>query len=56
MKELLQLVLEFERLSSGIVKRGVDLSKYIGLRHQKTKKLPIFMIKVEGEAQYLYDR
>ncbi|MBU1912410.1 MAG: DNA topoisomerase (ATP-hydrolyzing) subunit B [Candidatus Omnitrophica bacterium] len=55
LKELLQLVLEFERLSSSIVKRGVDLSKYIGLRHQKTKKLPIFMIKVEGKAQYLYD-
>lgn len=55
LKELLQLVLEFERLSSSIVKRGVDLSKYIGLRHHKTKKLPIFMIKVEGEAQYLYD-
>ncbi|MEK7868545.1 MAG: toprim domain-containing protein, partial [Candidatus Omnitrophota bacterium] len=55
LKELLQLVLEFERLSSSIVKRGVSLSKCIGLRHQKTKKLPLFMIKVEGEAQYLYD-
>ncbi|PIP67879.1 MAG: DNA topoisomerase (ATP-hydrolyzing) subunit B [Candidatus Omnitrophica bacterium CG22_combo_CG10-13_8_21_14_all_43_16] len=55
LKELLQLVLEFERLSSSIVKRGVDLSKYIGLRHKKTKKLPLFMIKVEGEAQFLYD-
>jgi len=55
LKELLQLVLEFERLSSSIVKRGVDLSKYVGLRHQKTKKLPIFMIKVEGQPQFLYD-
>ncbi|MDO8602475.1 MAG: DNA topoisomerase (ATP-hydrolyzing) subunit B [Candidatus Omnitrophota bacterium] len=55
LKELLQLVLEFERLSSSIVKRGVVLSKYIGLRHTKTKKLPIFMIKVEGEPQFLYD-
>jgi len=55
LKELLQLVLEFERLSLGISKRGVELSKYIGLRHQKTKKLPIFMIKVEGETQFIYD-
>ena len=55
LKELLQLVLEFERLSSGILKRGVELSEYIGFRHQKTKKLPIFMIKVEGKAQFLYD-
>jgi len=55
LKDLLQLVLEFDRLSSGIGKRGVELSKYMGFRHQKTKKLPLFMIKVEGEAQFLYD-
>ena len=55
LKELLQLVLEYERLSSAIVKRGVELSKYVCFRHPKTKKLPIFMIKVEEEPQFLYD-
>ena len=55
LKELLQLVLEFDRLSSAVIKRGVELSKYIGFRHQKTKKLPIYMVKVEDEAQFLYD-
>ena len=55
LKELLQLVLEYDRLSSSIVKRGAELSKYIGFRHPKTKKLPLYMVKVEGEPQFLYD-
>jgi len=55
LKELLQLVLEFERLSSSINKRGVELSKYLCFRHPKTKKLPLFMIKVEDNPQFLYD-
>jgi DNA gyrase subunit B len=55
LKELLQIALEFDRLSSTIVKRGVELSKYLGFRHQKTKKLPLFMIKVGEEPQFLYD-
>ena len=55
LKELLQLVLEYERLSSSIVKRGAELSKYLSFRHQKTKKLPLYMIKVGGDTQFLYD-
>jgi len=55
LKELLQLVLEYDRLSSSIAKRGAELSKYLSFRHQKTKKLPLYMIKVEGETQFLYD-
>ena len=55
LKELLQLVHEFDRLGRAIEKRGVDLSNYIGFRHKKPKKLPIFMIKVEDSTQFLYD-
>ena len=55
LKELLQLVLEYERLSSSIVKRGAELSKYLSFRHQKTKKLPLYMIKVGEYTQFLYD-
>ena len=55
LKELLQIVLELEKMSSAVVKRGAELSKYLGFRHKKTKKLPIYMVKVEGEAQFLYD-
>jgi len=55
LKELLYLVAEFDRLSVAIGRRGVKLSKYLGFRHKKTKKLPVFMVKVEGEPQFLYD-
>ena len=55
LKELLHLVSEFDRLAWAIERRGVELSKYLGFRHKKTKKLPIYMVKVEGEAQFLYD-
>jgi DNA gyrase/topoisomerase IV subunit B len=33
----------------------VKLQNYLGLRHPKTKKLPIFMVKVEEETQFLYN-
>ncbi|MDP8229578.1 MAG: DNA topoisomerase (ATP-hydrolyzing) subunit B [Candidatus Gorgyraea atricola] len=55
LKELLSLVLGFDKLAGAIERRGVKLSKYLGFRHKKTKKLPIYMVKVEGEAQFLYD-
>jgi len=55
LKELLQLVLEYDKLSSSIVKRGAELSKYLCFRHPKTKKLPLFMVKVEEEAHFFYD-
>jgi len=55
LKELLGLVLEFDRLAGAIERRGVKLSKYMGFRQKKTKKLPIFMVEVEEETQFLYD-
>ncbi len=55
LKELLNLVLGFDKLAGAIERRGVKLPKYLGFRHKKTKKLPIYMVKVEGEAQFLYD-
>ncbi|MBU1006107.1 MAG: DNA topoisomerase (ATP-hydrolyzing) subunit B [Candidatus Omnitrophica bacterium] len=55
LKEILHLVQEFERLAWAIERRGVKLSKYLSFRDKKTKKLPIYMVKVEEEAQFLYD-
>ena len=55
LKELLNLVLEFGKLARAIERRGVKLPKYLDFRHKKTKKLPIYMVKVEGDAQFLYD-
>jgi len=57
-KQLLELlggVTALERFSRPIERKGVKLSKYIGMRSPKTKKLPIFMVKVEGDTQFLYN-
>ncbi len=55
LKDLLHLVLEFDRYAFAIERRGVKLTEYIDFRHKKTKKLPIFMVKVEENIQFLYD-
>jgi len=54
LKELLALLLRLEKLSSAIERRGVKFSQYLKMRHEKTKKLPVYRVKVEGEYQYLY--
>ena len=33
----------------------MEFSKYIGFRHKKTKKLPLYMVKVEHEDHFLYN-
>lgn len=53
-KRLLELLVELENLSRAVERKGVKFSKYLGLRDQKTKKLPIFKVKVEGKDKFLY--
>ncbi len=55
LKAILDDLVKLESLSSAIETRGVEFSKYISFRHKKTKKLPIYMVKVEGEDQFLYN-
>jgi DNA gyrase subunit B len=33
----------------------VSFAKYIGFRHKKTKKLPLYLVKVEGQDHFLYN-
>ncbi len=54
LQELLELLMRLEKLSSAIERRGVKIGKYLELRDEKTKKLPIYRITVEGEYVYLY--
>jgi DNA gyrase subunit B len=54
-KTLLQLLVELEGLSSAIVRKGVSFTDYVAKRHQKTKKLPIYRAKVEGNNQFFYN-
>jgi len=55
LKELLDRLIELEKLGNGIKRRGVQFHKYITFRHPKTKKMPIYIAHVEGETQFLYD-
>ncbi|MEI8345426.1 MAG: toprim domain-containing protein, partial [Candidatus Omnitrophota bacterium] len=50
-----ELLTKLERLSTAIERGGVKLSKYLKMRQEKTKKLPLYRIKVDGEHKYLYD-
>ncbi|MFH1777710.1 MAG: DNA topoisomerase (ATP-hydrolyzing) subunit B [Candidatus Omnitrophota bacterium] len=53
-KYLLELIIELEQIERFLHKRGVSLAKYATLKHPKTKKMPIYMIKVEGDSMFLY--
>ncbi len=55
LRTLLELLTELEGLAHSIERRGVKFSKYLGLRHKKTKKLPIYRAKVEQEPIFLYN-
>ncbi|MBI4432357.1 MAG: DNA topoisomerase (ATP-hydrolyzing) subunit B [Candidatus Omnitrophica bacterium] len=53
--ELLKLLTSLEKIATGLSKRGVELPKYLSLINKKTKKLPLYRIKVDDEYQFLYD-
>jgi DNA gyrase subunit B len=55
LKAILDALVELESLSNAIDRRGVEFSKYISFRHKKTKKLPLYMVKVEYEDHFLYN-
>ena len=55
LKAILDALVELEGFTNAIERSGADLSKYISLRHKKTKKLPLYMVKVEGESHFLYN-
>lgn len=55
LKSILDALVELESLGNAIDRSGVNLSKYISLRHKKTKKLPIYVIKVEQNTHFLYN-
>ena len=52
--DLLQLLVELEKLGRILNKKGVEIAKYFQFRHQKTKKMPIYRVKVEGKDHFLY--
>ena len=53
-RELLQLLTDLEYLARGLSKKGVPLARYLGMRHPKTRHLPVYRVKLDGEFRYLY--
>ena len=53
-QDLLELLVEMEKIGRILDKKGVDFAKYLALRHPKTKKLPIYRAKVEGKEHFVY--
>ncbi|MEW6101312.1 MAG: DNA topoisomerase (ATP-hydrolyzing) subunit B [Candidatus Omnitrophota bacterium] len=53
-KDLLELLVELEKLGKGIDKKGVEFAKYLTFMHPKTKKMPIYRVKVEGKDHFIY--
>jgi DNA gyrase subunit B len=53
-KDLLILLFEIDKLARQLEKKGVELAKYLIFRHPKTKKMPIYRVKVEGKYHFLF--
>ncbi len=53
-KELLKLLVELDKLGRYLDKKGVNFAEYLSFRHPKTKKMPIYRVKVEGKDQFVY--
>ncbi|MDD5771015.1 MAG: DNA topoisomerase (ATP-hydrolyzing) subunit B [Candidatus Omnitrophica bacterium] len=53
-KELLRLLVELDKLGKCLEKKGVNFSSYLNSRHPKTKKMPIYRVKVDGNALFVY--
>jgi DNA gyrase subunit B len=54
-KDLLGSLTEMEHLARILLKRGVDFENYIHMYDHKSHKLPRYLLKVDGQAQFLYD-
>ncbi|MFH0762976.1 MAG: DNA topoisomerase (ATP-hydrolyzing) subunit B [Candidatus Omnitrophota bacterium] len=53
-KDLLALLVELEKIGKILEKRGVRFAQYLTSRHPKTKKMPIYKVKVEEATHFLY--
>jgi len=54
LRDIVAALMRLEKLSKAIERRGVKFYDYVGMVQAKTKKLPIFMVKVEGTTQFVY--
>ncbi len=55
LREVLNIGVELQHTVDSMTKRGVDFEEYIKNYNQKTKRMPLYRVKVEGVAHYVYD-
>jgi DNA gyrase subunit B len=53
-RDLCATLVQIAQISKAIERRGVKFTKYLLLSQPKTKKLPLFMVKVEGDTHFAY--
>jgi len=53
-EELLRHLVELGKLGRILDKKGVNFAEYLSFRHPKTKKMPVYRVKVEGKDHFLY--
>ena len=53
-RDLCSTLIQVAQMSKAIERRGVKFNHYLSLAQPKTKKVPIFMVKVEGVARFAY--
>lgn len=54
-KEILKNLVDLERLTQIMHKRGVEFDEYVQKCDSKTTKLPLYKAKVEGNTHFVYD-
>ncbi len=54
-RQILTLVIEFDRFASSVQKRGVLFEEYLAHRGKKDKQLPAYMVKASGQTHFLTD-
>ncbi|MBZ0165931.1 MAG: hypothetical protein K8I00_03920, partial [Candidatus Omnitrophica bacterium] len=52
-KDILSTLVDMERVIGILGRKGVDFEEYVRNYNQKTKKMPKYILKVEGEYQYI---
>jgi DNA gyrase subunit B len=53
--EILNICVDVQRIIEIMSKRGLDFQEYIENYNQKTKKMPLYRVKVEGKTHFVYD-
>ncbi len=53
-KEILNIAVELEQIYEIFCRRGVDFHEYVENCNQKTLKMPVYVVKVDGKSHYVF--